>query len=87
MKENNNLCVLIMAGGKGTRFWPKSTEEKPKQFLKLIGNETMLQLTVARSLEITSMDKIFVITGEMYKELVKEQLPELPEKNIITEPT
>lgn len=85
--EKKNLCVLIMAGGKGTRFWPKSTEEKPKQFLNLIGNKTMLQLTVERSLKITSIEKIFIVTGEIYKEIVKEQLPELPARNIIIEPT
>lgn len=84
--KNSNLCTLIMAGGKGTRFWPKSTEKKPKQFLNLIGNKTMLQLTVERSLKITPIEKIFVVTGETYKELVKEQLPNLPEENIIIEP-
>lgn len=84
--EDSNLCTLIMAGGRGTRFWPKSTEEKPKQFLNLIGNKTMLQLTVERSLKITPIEKIFIVTGEIYKDIVKEQLPELPEKNIIIEP-
>ena len=84
--QNNNLCTLIMAGGRGTRFWPKSTEEKPKQFLNLIGNKTMLQLTVERSLKVTPIEKIFVVTGEIYKDIVKEQLPELPERNIIIEP-
>ena len=85
--ENSNLCTLIMAGGRGTRFWPKSTEEKPKQFLNLIGEKTMLQLTVERSLKVTPIERIFVVTGEIYKDIVKEQLPELPEKNIIIEPT
>ena len=84
--QNDNLCTLIMAGGRGTRFWPKSTEEKPKQFLNLIGNKTMLQLTVERSLKVTPIEKIFIATGEIYKDIVKEQLPELPEKNIIIEP-
>lgn len=80
------LCALIMAGGKGTRFWPLSTEEKPKQFLNLIGDKTMIQMTVDRIKPIIPMERIFVCTGEIYKELVKEQLPELPEKNIIVEP-
>ena len=83
---NENLCTLIMAGGRGTRFWPKSTEEKPKQFLSLIDKKTMLQLTVERSKRITPIEKIFIVTGEMYKDIVKEQLPDLPEKNIIVEP-
>lgn len=80
------LCALIMAGGKGTRFWPLSTEEKPKQFLNLIGEDTMIQMTVNRIKPIIPMERIFVCTGEMYVDLVKEQIPELPERNIIVEP-
>ena len=80
------LTALIMAGGKGTRFWPLSTEKKPKQFLNLIGEETMIQMTVNRIKPIIPIERIFVCTGEMYVDLVKEQLPELPEKNIIIEP-
>ncbi|GKU31659.1 mannose-1-phosphate guanylyltransferase [Clostridium folliculivorans] len=80
------LCALIMAGGKGTRFWPLSTEEKPKQFLSLIGEETMIQMTINRVKRIIPIDRIFVSTGDKYVELVKEQLPELPERNIIVEP-
>ena len=80
------LCALIMAGGKGTRFWPLSTEEKPKQFLNLIGEETMIQMTVNRIKPIIPIERVFVCTGEMYVDLVKEQLPELPEQNIIVEP-
>ena len=80
------LTALIMAGGKGTRFWPLSTEEKPKQFLNLIGEETMIQMTVNRIKPIIPIERIFVCTGEMYVDLVKEQLPELPERNIIIEP-
>lgn len=81
-----NICALIMAGGKGTRFWPLSTEEKPKQFLNLVGDKTMMQMTVDRILPIIPIDKIFVCTGEKYVNLVKEQLPDLPERNIIVEP-
>ena len=80
------LCALIMAGGKGTRFWPLSTEEKPKQFLNLIGNETMIQMTINRIKPIIPIERIFVCTGEIYVDLVKEQLSELPERNIIVEP-
>jgi mannose-1-phosphate guanylyltransferase len=80
------LCALIMAGGKGTRFWPLSTEKKPKQFLSLIGKETMIQMTINRIKAIIPIERIFVCTGLMYVDLVKEQLPELPEKNIIIEP-
>ena len=80
------LCALIMAGGKGTRFWPLSTEEKPKQFLNLIGEETMIQMTINRIKPIIPIERIFVCTGEGYVNLVKEQLPELPDRNIIVEP-
>lgn len=81
------FCALIMAGGKGTRFWPKSTEELPKQFLNLIDEKTMIQLTYERLLEIIPNERIFVVTGEKYKNLVKSQLQELPDRNIIVEPT
>ena len=80
------LCVLIMAGGRGTRFWPLSTEDKPKQFLNLIGEETMIQMTVNRVKPLIPVERIFVCTGEKYVSLVKSQLPELPERNIIIEP-
>lgn len=80
------LCALIMAGGKGTRFWPLSTEEKPKQFLKLLGDETMIQMTVNRIKSIIPMERIFICTVENYVNLVKEQLPDIPQENIIVEP-
>lgn len=80
------LCALIMAGGKGERFWPLSTDEKPKQFLKLLGEKTMIQMTVERLKPLIPIDRIFVVTGSRYIQLVKEQLPELPERNIIIEP-
>lgn len=81
------LCALIMAGGKGTRFWPKSTEDMPKQFLNLIDKKTMIQLTYERLLRIIPSERIFVVTGEKYKKIVEEQLDTLPNKNIIVEPT
>ncbi|MBL4936343.1 mannose-1-phosphate guanylyltransferase [Clostridium sp. YIM B02515] len=80
------LCALIMAGGKGTRFWPLSTEEKPKQFLKLLGENTMIQMTVKRVEKLLPIERIFVVTAKQYVSLVKEQLPNLPDRNIIVEP-
>ena len=80
------LTALIMAGGKGTRFWPLSTDDKPKQFLRLISDRTMIQMTINRIKPIIPIERIFVCTGEMYVDLVKEQLPELPDRNIIVEP-
>ena len=79
--------ALIMAGGKGERFWPKSRIDKPKQFLDILGiGRTMLQITVDRINPIISMEDIFVVTNELYKDLITEQLPELPADNIICEP-
>ena len=80
------LCALIMAGGKGTRFWPKSTEEVPKQFLNLIDNKTMIQLTYERLLKIVPKERIFIVTDSRYTNKVKEQIQGIDEKNIIIEP-
>jgi len=80
------LCALIMAGGKGTRFWPISTEDKPKQFLNLVGEDTMLQMTYKRINKLIPYERIFICTGEKYINLVKEQLPQVNDRNIIREP-
>ncbi|SFA88651.1 mannose-1-phosphate guanylyltransferase [Clostridium frigidicarnis] len=80
------LCALIMAGGKGTRFWPLSTENKPKQFLSLLGEETMIQMTVNRIHRVIPYERIFIVTCEEYKKYIQEQLPYIPEENIILEP-
>ena len=85
--KDDKFCILIMAGGKGTRFWPKSTEAKPKQFLKLTSDKTMIQLTIERAKQIVPMERIFVVTGEKYKEILQEQIPDMEDKNIIVEPT
>jgi len=78
--------AVIMAGGSGTRFWPKSTKTLPKQFLQLFGEGTMLQNTVERIKELIAIERVLVVTNSDYVELVKEQLPELPEENVIGEP-
>ena len=80
------LCALIMAGGKGTRFWPLSTVEKPKQFLKLMGEDTMIQMSVKRLEKLIPIERIFIVTGKKYTDLVVQQLPNLPLRNIIAEP-
>ena len=79
--------ALIMAGGRGERFWPKSRQNMPKQFLSLTDDgKTMIQLTVGRILPLVAMEDIFIVTNRDYKELVRQQLPELPEENILCEP-
>jgi len=75
-----------MAGGKGSRFWPLSTEEKPKQFLNLTGEDTMIQMSVKRLEKLIPIERIFIVTGTRYFDLVMEQLPNLPRRNIIMEP-
>lgn len=79
--------ALIMAGGRGERFWPRSRRSLPKQFLSLTGDgRTMIQLTVERILALVSIEDIFIVTNRDYKALVREQLPEIPEENILCEP-
>ncbi len=75
-----------MAGGIGTRFWPLSTKETPKQFLHILGQRSMIQQTVDRILPHVDHKNIYVVTNESQTGLVKEHLPQLPEENIIAEP-
>lgn len=77
--------AVIMAGGSGTRFWPKSTKKHPKQFLNLFGDQTMLQTTADRIKELIPAERLWVITNDRYVDLVNKQLPEVPPKNIIGE--
>ena len=81
------VVAVIMAGGKGERFWPRSRRNMPKQFLSLTDDgKTMIQLTVERIKPLVEIDDVFIVTNKDYKTLVKEQLPNLPEENIILEP-
>lgn len=75
-----------MAGGIGSRFWPKSRVDKPKQFLSFFGKQSLLQTTVSRIAQIIPYEQIIVSTNADYGDLVKEQLPQLPAENIIKEP-
>ena len=82
-----NVYCVIMAGGTGTRFWPMSTSKFPKQFHDVLGTgKTLLQQTYDRLLNITTNDKIYVITDQAYANLVKKQLPDMDEEKIISEP-
>lgn len=79
--------ALIMAGGRGERFWPKSRKNLPKQFLSLTDDgKTMIQLTIERIRPLVEIEDIYIVTNKDYKTLVLEQLPDIPEQNILCEP-
>ncbi|MCL6257512.1 mannose-1-phosphate guanylyltransferase [Aquiflexum sp. TKW24L] len=79
--------IVIMAGGIGSRFWPYSRNNRPKQFLDILGTgRTLLQMTYDRFVMISDKSQFFVVTNSKYENLVKEQLPEIPEDQILTEP-
>ena len=81
------ITAVIMAGGRGERFWPKSRNSCPKQFLSLTSDgETMIRKTVNRLRPMVEAEDIFIVTNAAYKDLVKDQLPEVPEENILAEP-
>lgn len=80
------MYSVIMAGGVGKRFWPRSRNERPKQLLNIIDDRSMLRLTVDRLLEKSDPDSIFVVTNHKQAELIKEEIPELPEANLLLEP-
>lgn len=83
-----NTYVLIMAGGVGSRFWPKSRNNFPKQFIDILGlGKSLLQLTYDRFLNICSSENIYVLTNEQYINVIAEQLPTLDKNNIIAEPS
>lgn len=82
----NRYCV-IMCGGVGSRFWPFSRQEKPKQFLDFFGTgRTLLQMTVDRISPVVKPENIILLTNAGYAALIKEQLPEIPSANILCEP-
>lgn len=84
--NGKKTVAVIMAGGAGYRLWPKSTEKQPKQFVHLLGDGTMIQNTFERIQRFISTDDIYVVTTSEMVGLVKRQLPELAENNIIIEP-
>lgn len=81
-----NIYAVIMAGGVGSRFWPRSKKALPKQLLKIFGDSTMIQATVERIDDLIDRNKIFIITNEIQAPEVKNQLKDIPEENIIVEP-
>ncbi len=85
MRNNNH--IVIMAGGVGSRFWPMSTPEYPKQFVDVLGRGmSMIQMTVERFAPLCPIENMWVVTSADYEALVREQLPQLPVENILLEP-
>jgi len=81
-----NLFTLIMAGGSGTRFWPRSKAAKPKQYLNLFGTDSLLQSTIKRFSIFTATDNIYVVSGRSQAEVLEQQTTMLPKANLIYEP-
>ena len=87
MKENKNNYCVIMAGGIGSRFWPFSRADRPKQFLDFFGTgRSLLQMTVDRFRPIVPIENVFIVTNVAYKQLILEQVPDLAESQILCEP-
>src|SRR5690242_9699288 len=80
------LHALVMAGGSGTRFWPKSRRNRPKQLLRLHGDATMLQQTVERIAPLVPPERTYIITGADQAEATAGQLSQLPPGNVVAEP-
>lgn len=86
--SKENRYIVIMAGGIGSRFWPASREEMPKQFLDILGvGKSLIRLTFERAIQIVPVGNVLIATNKMYKELVLEHLPELTENQILLEPS
>ena len=87
LKKMNKNHLIIMAGGVGSRFWPMSTPEKPKQFIDVLGiGKSLIQLTVERFDTVIPIENVWIVTSEKYKSIVREQLPGVPETQILLEP-
>ena len=80
------MIALIMAGGVGSRFWPLSRKTKPKQFLNIISDKSMIKMTVERLNKKIKLEDIYIVTQANQSEILKQELPELPSQNIIIEP-
>lgn len=86
MIDKKHIYAVLLAGGGGTRLWPKSRTKTPKQFLKLTGTTSMMQIAASRINKLVAWENIIVVTNHIYLEEVKKQLPEIKPENIIAEP-
>src|SRR3989338_2234778 len=88
MSKNKHLYAVILAGGSGTRFWPLSRAKKPKQFLKILGKNSLLQDTIARITPLIAPAHIFIVSNKIHIKELKSQIKpfRIPSKNILLEP-
>src|SRR5438270_13608553 len=85
-KTERNFAPVILAGGSGTRFWPRSRKARAKQVLALDGDRTMIQQTVDRLTPLVDPADMWVITNELLDEVIAEQLPTVPREHLLSEP-
>ncbi len=83
---DTNMKLVLFCGGSGTRLWPMSRQARPKQFQPLVADQSLFQLMIKRLAMGFGLENIFVSTGEIYRDLILEQMPDLPPENIIAEP-
>jgi mannose-1-phosphate guanylyltransferase len=81
-----DIYPVIMAGGKGTRFWPLSREARPKQLLSIVGDASMIAQTVARLAPLAPPERVIVITGASHADAIRAELPDVPAANVVAEP-
>src|ERR1022692_519393 len=86
MAKNSNFFPVILAGGRGTRFWPLSRKKRAKQLLALDGKQTMIQQTVGRLLPLAPSNRFWIITNDDLRGAILKQLPKLPKAQAIAEP-
>src|ERR1035438_2724684 len=86
MAKNSNFFPVILAGGRGTRFWPLSRKKRAKQLLALDGKQTMIQQTVARLLPLASPKQFWIISNDDLRPAILKQLPRLPKAQVLAEP-
>src|SRR3981189_2427664 len=85
-KEKLNVHAVILAGGRGTRFWPRSRTRTPKQLLNIVGKDTMLQQTIARLRPLIQADRIWTVTNAEQATAVRKQVPVAARKRVLIEP-
>src|SRR3984885_12175689 len=80
-------CAVLLAGGRGTRFWPRSRMKTPKQLLNIVGSETMLRETLARLSPLFAARSAWIVTNQEQARAVRSEVPEIPRSHVLAEPT